>query len=399
MKYVAMVLGALCVVSVWAEEVEWKDITPQADLAGWAANSGDWKVQDGVLTGTATAGAPAVFMSSLITADFELELEFKAAAPTAGGVVFRGHELPKLPIAEGADPQKAARTLYGYRARIDTNAPAHCGGLDDPSGHINAVMPRGAAGESVKSGDWNTLRVSAMNNDLRIDINGVQAVTGATTTYSTGCFALMVDAGDASAIQFRAIRIKDHGRAGTWRALFNGQNIDDWIVWGEEEWSVEDGTIVGRSGPKKSEGYLATPDTWKDFHVRGSFKMLGEGNFGLFYHSTIAYDDKQYPVISGLQGEVAPGYPSPSGWVYESYKRGWLVEPDMKQLGAYALKPGDWNEIEIKSVGNRIITWINGVNVLDLTDTAPNLVEGAFALQLHTGGVDGIMWKDLFVAE
>ncbi|MCL4694664.1 MAG: DUF1080 domain-containing protein, partial [Candidatus Hydrogenedentes bacterium] len=182
-----------------------------------------------------------------------------------------------------------------------------------------------------------------------------------------------------------------------WRALFNGENFDGWVEWGEEEWTVEDGVIAGRSGPKQSEGYLATEDTWKDFHVRGVFKMLGEGNYGLFYHSSIAYNEEQYPVISGLQGEVAPGYPSPSGWVYESYKRGWLVEPDMTHFAAYALNPDDWSEIEIKSQGNRIMTWVNGVRVLDWIDPAPNLSEGAFALQLHTGGAAGILWKDLYV--
>ena len=63
--------------------------------------------------------------------------------------------------------------------------------------------------------------------------------------------------------------------------------------------------IDGHSGPKKSEGYLGTVETFKDFRVRGTFKMLGSGNYGLFYHSSITLKDDGYPVISGLQGEVA----------------------------------------------------------------------------------------------
>ena len=399
MRYIVLLLTVVGAGAAWAADAEWEDVTPGADLAGLTVKSGEWNVADGVLSGKASADAPALLVSELSTADFELELEFKTSMPSSGGVVFRGHELPKLPIPEGTDPLKAERSLYGYRVRINTGDALQCGALDDLSGRMEPVKPASAAGESIKADEWNSLRVSAAGNELSIAINGVPAVSGENTAYTTGFFALAVEPGENASIQFRSIRLKDAGRAGSWRALFNGQNTDGWIEWGEEEWVVEEGAIIGRSGPKKSEGYLATKDTWKDFHVRGTFKMLGEGNFGLFYHSTIAYDEKKYPVISGLQGEVAPGYPSPSGWVYESYKRGWLVEPDMKQLGAFALNPGDWSEIEIKSVGNRIITWVNGVNVLDWTDAAPNLVEGAFALQLHTGGVDGIMWKDIFVAE
>jgi hypothetical protein len=234
-------------------------------------------------------------------------------------------------------------------------------------------------------------------NDVTVSVNDETAVTGSDTGYTKGRLAF--EAAPGAEVRFRNVRIQDHGRAGEWRALFNGKDFDGWIEWGEEKWSVEDGAIVGSSGPKQSEGYMATEDTWKDFHVRGVFKMLGDGNYGLFYHSTIAYNDEKYPVISGLQGEVAPGYPSPSGWVYESYKRGWLVKPDMTELGAFALNPDDWSEIEIKSEGNRIMTWVNGVRVLDHTDAAPNLVEGAFALQLHTGGAAGILWKDLYVKQ
>ena len=166
---------------------------------------------------------------------------------------------------------------------------------------------------------------------------------------------------------------------------------------GAEDWSVKDGIIDGHSGPKKSEGYLATVETFKDFRVRGGFKMLGAGNYGLFYHSSITLKDDGYPIISGLQGEVAPDYPSPTGWVYESYKRGWLVKPDPNAPAAMALRRNEWNEIEIRTVGNHVTTWVNGMRTLDLVDEKQLLTEGFFALQLHAGGAEGILWKDLYV--
>ena len=107
--------------------------------------------------------------------------------------------------------------------------------------------------------------------------------------------------------------------------------------------------------------------------------------------------DDGYPVISGIQVEVEPAYPTKTGFLYESYKRGWLTEPTDKISAAWALRIGDWNEIEAKTEGNRTITWLNGVKVVDFQDTAPNLFEGFFALQLHTGGVAGIQWRELYV--
>ena len=162
---------------------------------------------------------------------------------------------------------------------------------------------------------------------------------------------------------------------------------------------MEDGVIIGSSGPKKSEGYLATKETWKDFRVRASYKTLGEGNYGLFYHSTIKLREDGYPLIAGVQAEVEPGYPSKTGGVYESYQRGWLVEPDIDTVAAVAVRPGEWNELEVCSQGKHVTTWVNGVRQVDLEDEDQRLTEGSFALQLHSGGADGIAWKDIYVKE
>ena len=405
MKYFVAVFALFATVSALAQDFQ--NITPGAVLAGWKVISGEWAVKDGVLTGTAKPGADAILIGDREYADAELELEMEGTAPYQAEAYLRGHILPKLPLAEGVSPVSAPRDIQGSGAVIRhgeksgaelyiSRRPAPCEG-------------GGAVGTSPKPGVWSTLGISAKEAKVSVSLacEGGKAGSEGSTPYAKGQIALVVcerKDGQPSEVRFRNIKVKDLGRLGKWRPLFDGKSLDGWVEWGQEKWSVEDGAIYGRSGEKKSEGYMATKETWKDFHVRGTFKMFGEGNFGLFYHSTIKYDDKQYPVISGVQGEVAPADPkqgnaSPSGWVYESYKRGWLVEPDMKSYAAFALKPSDWNEIEIKSEGSHVRTWINGIPVVDWTDPAPNLTEGAFALQLHTGGVDGIAWKDLFVED
>ena len=50
----------------------------------------------------------------------------------------------------------------------------------------------------------------------------------------------------------------------------------------------------------------------------------------------------------------------------------------------------DWNEIAVAAVGDRVVTFLNGFRVVDLTD--PQIEkEGKVGLQLH-GGSDGQMW-------
>jgi hypothetical protein len=323
-------------------------------------------------------------------------------APANGGLQFRSHWLPKEPVAPGVDPKQLPYDMYGYQANIDPQQPEATGAVVGKHGEPPLAVASAEAQATFKPNEWNTLRVRAVGDTIEVFVNGATACRVQNDRYLRGGIGLQVfptQGQPATEIRYKNARLRDLGRSGNWRPLFNGADLAGWKVWGEERWSVQDGAILGQSGPKKSEGYLATEETFKDFQVRGRFKMLGLGNFGLFYHSTIQYDEKQYPVISGVQGEVDPSFPGPTGWVYESYKRGWLVQPDLSAAASYALRPGDWNEIEIRSVGNRIQTWVNGYPVVDFTDPAPQLFEGSFALQLHTGGVDGITWKDLYVKQ
>lgn len=406
----AMVILAVLTAAM-AGAQDWAPMSNGNDLTGWKALGGEWTIQDGVITGKLSKTAEQMdkqinvwlMWTQKEYADFEMELEFRTPTPINGGVQFRTQWMPKLPIPEGVKAEESVKDCYGYQANVETRERTGTGKLVDENGRGTLAETPMEAAKTLKQRDWNKMRIVARDTVIEIYLGDVLANRTEDDMYRKGYILLQLRADEVAPevteIQYRNLRIKDLGRTGTWRPLFDGKTLSGWKEWGSEKWTVEEGTIFGRSGEKKSEGYLATEQTWKDFHVRGTFKMLGEGNFGLFYHSTITLREDGYPVIAGVQGEVEPGYPSKTGWVYESYKRGWLVEPDAKTAGALALRPGDWNEIEIQSQGNHVKTWVNGVRTLDFEDPAPNLTEGSFALQLHTGGVDGIAWKDLLVKE
>lgn len=408
MKYshILFVAGMICAASLVAVAQEWQSLTPNNSLDGWRTLSGEWKItEEGVIVGKAAKDANAwLLYDKNMLADFEISLEFKTPAPTNGGVQVRSHWLPRMPLKDGETVADAPKQMHGYQVNVETRKRLGTGIIMEENGRGYLAEPAAEAAKTLKQRDWNAMRISVRGNAVEVYLHDVLACRVEDEAFIRGYVALQVNPyqsqDEFNEIEYRNVRVKDYGREGNWRALFDGTTLNGWKKWGEEDWQVEDGVIWGRSGPKKSEGYLATEEIFKDFRVRGGFKVTGEGNYGLFYHSTITLRPEDgYPVIAGLQGEVEPGFPGSTGWVYESYQRGWLVQPDPNVMPAAALRVGEWNEIEIRSTGNKITSWVNGIRVLDHVDEGQKLFEGSFALQLHTGGADGIGWKDLFVLQ
>ncbi len=398
--------------STLAQTGDWIPLIKHNTLEGWKQLGGEWTIEDGIIKGTLKKKESEFNKAVSIWlmyeknefADFELELEFRTLRPINGGVQFRTHWLPILPVPENAKPENILYDCYGYQANIETRVRKATGGIMEENGRGYLAEPSDESVMTLKQKNWNRMKIEAIGPKIRVYLHDVLASEIEDDKFLKGYIFLQVRADEVIkdepvSVEYRNIRIKDLGRTGNWTSLFNGTNLNGWKNYGSEEWVVENGVIVGKSGPKKSEGYLATEKIWKDFRVRAQFKMLGEGNYGFFYHSSIKIREDGYPIISGVQVEVEPGFPTKTGWLYESYKRGWLVEPNTQTPASWALRKNDWNEIEVKCVGNKTTTWLNGIKVVEFDDPTPNLLEGFFALQLHTGGVAGIMWKDIYVLE
>jgi hypothetical protein len=390
MRYGALVAIAMFFIGLAAQAQEAKPLGPEL----WEEVKGSWTFGDGEAVFSTVGASGAIRLKDVFVHDFDFTCEVKAENASLALAV-RAHYSPELYKNEKKRIKFGAEGLYGGMFIAGTGQ----GALGIVSDQRVSMFDRTV--QEVKPAEWHTIRIRGEAGKWQLWVNGNKAEDSFDEYFLAGgiflCAIADSDATEAS-VHFRNAQLEDLGRVTEWRPLFNGKDFSGWKEWGSEKWSVEDGIIYGRSGEKKSEGYLATEETFKDFRVRGEFKMLGEGNFGLFFHSTITLrEDDGYPLISGMQGEVEPGHPSSTGWVYESYKRGWLVEPPKNTLAAYVLDPEGWNEIEIWSKNNHITTWVNGVRALDLEDENRQLFEGSFALQLHAGGVDGIAWKEIHV--
>jgi hypothetical protein len=173
--------------------------------------------------------------------------------------------------------------------------------------------------------------------------------------------------------------------------LFNGKDLTGWKIYGTEKWFVENGLLICESGPDKQYGYLATDKFYKDFDLTVEFLQEADGNSGVFFRSTI-----EGTKIAGWQCEVAPlGHDT--GGIYESYGRGWLKQiPDEKEN---ILKPGQWNTMRIRVVGDKVQTWLNGVSMVDFSDEKVGKGNGSIALQIHEGGGIRVKWRNLVIEE
>ncbi len=173
--------------------------------------------------------------------------------------------------------------------------------------------------------------------------------------------------------------------------LFNGKDLTGWEIYGTEKWYAEDGMLVSESGPNKEYGYLATEKSYKNFELNLEFLQAANGNSGVFFRSNI-----EGTKIAGWQVEVAPAGLH-TGGIYESYGRGWLIKPDPSKEAF--LKGSEWNKLKIHVLDNKVTTWLNGNEMVSLTDEIIGKGKGKIALQIHDGGGIKVYWKNIIIKE
>lgn len=172
-------------------------------------------------------------------------------------------------------------------------------------------------------------------------------------------------------------------------ALFNGENLDGWVIHGTEKWYVDNGELICESGPDAAYGYLSTEKFYDNFELTLEFKQEADGNSGVFFRSTF-----EGIKVTGWQVEVAPPTKH-TGGIYESYGRGWLIKPNMGKDNM--LKMGDWNTMKIIASGPKVTTYLNGVEMVQIEDEKIGKGKGAIALQIHDGGGIKVKWRNINV--
>jgi len=174
-----------------------------------------------------------------------------------------------------------------------------------------------------------------------------------------------------------------------WKSIFNGTDLSGWVKVGQEEWIVEDGTIHGR-GITDKYGYLRTERKYKDFWAYLEFKCEADGNSGVFFHTE--FEPGTPNVSQGLQFEIDRRLGNHTGGVYGD-GRNWIVWPAPENEAL--IRSNDWNQFLLKVEGNRYISYLNGVLMVDFTDPEPQSFDGYIALQLHSGGLGDMKFREI----
>jgi len=215
-----------------------------------------------------------------------------------------------------------------------------------------------------------------------------------------------------------------------WVSLFNGKDLTGWVVKckpsdaGKQFWSVENRTILADSMAEKEHDYiwLLTEREYGDFILRLRFQAYRDnpGNSGVQIRSR--YDD-QAGWLDGPQVDINPPGPWRTGmmwdetrdnkcWLYPDVPKGEWVDPSMAPEGMvfyYSDEGPGWNDLEIKAVGTIVTAHLNGVKITDYDGTgvldddihkARNVgLSGHIALQIHTGDLLKIRYKDIYIKD
>jgi hypothetical protein len=180
-------------------------------------------------------------------------------------------------------------------------------------------------------------------------------------------------------------------------SLFDGTSLTGWKVVNPANakfWSVIDGVITCSNGDQKmpTNTYLATTKDYQNFEFTCEFRLSGDHatgliNSGIQYRSVIK-DNK----IFGYQADIGKGY---WGDIYDEHRRGKLIQGNTAELFK-DFKEDAWHTYKIICKGDDHKLYINDHLVAEYTEKKADIPnKGVIALQLHSGGVAKMEYKNI----
>jgi hypothetical protein len=184
-------------------------------------------------------------------------------------------------------------------------------------------------------------------------------------------------------------------------SLFDGKTLKGWKTVDpthEKLWFVADSVIRSGDGQHKipANTYLHTTREYGDFEFRCLFRLSGDPKTGLI-NSGIQYRSiVEGGKMVGYQADIGNGY---WGDIYDEHRRGKLIGGDLSTL-RHLLKEDGWNSYIIRCKGNLHELYINGVKTCEYVEKDPKMPQkGVIAVQIHSGGVAQVEFRDLTLTE
>lgn len=182
--------------------------------------------------------------------------------------------------------------------------------------------------------------------------------------------------------------------------LFDGKTFAGWEGDTKSTWRIQDGALVGGSLTTQvpRNEFLTTTRSFGDFVLRLKFKVVGTEGFingGVQFRSRRL--EKPAHEMTGYQADLGAQY---WGSLYDESRRNKTLVAPPEALIKEILKPGDWNDYEIRAEGPRIRLSINGRQTIDYAEPDPAIPrDGLIGLQVHGGGKVETWYKDITIQE
>ncbi|MFO7906288.1 MAG: family 16 glycoside hydrolase [Planctomycetota bacterium] len=182
----------------------------------------------------------------------------------------------------------------------------------------------------------------------------------------------------ARSIRYVAGRPADS--ATTTRKLFNGKDLSGWTAEGNAIWEVKDGLLIGRQGKDNAPGDLFTEESFGDFELTVTYRVVWPANSGVWY--------RYQSGAKAFQADILE-YKSPfalSGSLYRPGKGGPFIAINTDNS---IIDRDGWNTLVIRAVGDRHVVRLNGEKTADVRDDLSN--RGKIGFQVHAGEQFGKM--------
>jgi hypothetical protein len=350
------------------EELEagWIRLFDGHTLFGWLPNSETaWTVADGVIS--AEGDVKGLLNTTTRFANYELRCDFKLEAGGNSGLFLRTPHQPKNPAADC------------YELNVCDSHPEFKSG---------SLVGRAKPADTVTAdGAWHTFFVTVDGPLVVVQMDGQEVLRYTDETASpltSGFIGLQMNGGK---VEFRNVFLRPLGM----QNLFDGETLTGWrIVPGSEsQFTAKDGTIHVTGG----RGFLETERTAGDFVLQFEAETHGDAlNSGIFFRAE-----------PGTQAAPSNGY---EFQIQNGFKDGDRQQPAdagtgaiFRRVPARRVVANDraWFTATLVADGPHFTTWIDGIQMVDWTDTrAPKdnpreglrPAPGHFSLQGHDPGTD-----------